>query len=279
VTRLRIGISTCPNDTFAFHALLAGEVRVAGCELEFTLADVEELNAGMFAGRFDVCKVSFHAALAHAEHVVVLPSGSALGYGVGPVLLASPDHSAWDPAAARRVLAPGRWTTASLLMRLFHPEVAELEQVGFWEIMPALQARQADFGVCIHEGRFTWQEQGLHHIEDLGERFEREADAALPLGGIVAQRSLDPGLTRAVARGIRESLEWGRSHREACLSSMRAHAQEESDEVLWGHVELYVNEWTLELGEEGQRAFAALSSLARARGLLRAGGELEVLGD
>jgi len=277
VTRVRIGISTCPNDTFAFHALLAGEVRVPGCELEFTLADVEELNAGMFAGRFDVCKVSFHAALAHAEHVVVLPSGSALGYGVGPVLLGSPEHAAWDPARAGRVLAPGRWTTASLLMRLFHPEVAEMKQVSFSEIMPALRARRADFGVCIHEGRFTWREEGLHHIEDLGERFERKAGAALPLGGIVARRSLDSALTRAVALGIRESLEWGRAHREACLASMRAHAQEESDEVLWDHVELYVNAWTFELGDEGRRAFSALASLGRARGLLRPESELVVL--
>ncbi len=274
---LQIGISTCPNDTFAFHALLTGEVEIQGCELEFTLADVEELNAGMFAGRFDVCKVSFHAALAHAENIIVLPSGSALGYGVGPVLLGSPACEHWDPSQKKRVLAPGKWTTASLLMRLFHPEVETLDQVVFSEIMPRLQRDEADYGVCIHEGRFTWKEQGLHLIEDLGERFERQTTSALPLGGLVAQRSLGDEMQTKLARGIQESIAWGLANRAACLGSMRRYAQEDKDEVLWSHIELYVNAWTLDLGTEGRRALTALAKLARERGLLQPGVELRVL--
>lgn len=275
--RLRVGISTCPNDTFAFHALLSGEVRIPGVELDFTLLDVEELNEGLAAGRFDVCKVSFHAALLRAEELVVLPSGSALGYGVGPVLLGAPGRERFDPALARCVLSPGRWTTATLLMRLFHPEVEELEQTVFSEIMPRLRAGEADYGVCIHEGRFTWRDQGLAFVEDLGERFERETSSALPLGGIVARRSLPGHLLQEIARAVGDSVEWGLANREACEGTMRRYAQEASPEVLWAHVELYVNRWTRDLGSEGLAALSALGDLARGRGILRPGASLEVL--
>ncbi|MAB81080.1 MAG: hypothetical protein CMJ89_17175 [Planctomycetes bacterium] len=274
---LRIGISTCPNDTFTFHALMNGEVSVPGLELEFTLADVEELNEAMFAGRLDVAKVSFHAALENAKNIVVLPSGSALGFGVGPVLLGAPGRQHWRADQARRVLAPGRWTTASLLMRLFHPEVDELEHLVFSEIMAELAAGRADYGVCIHEGRFTWEAAGLSWIEDLGARFERETASALPLGGMVAQRRLSQDAQRSVALAIRASLQWARLHPDACLQSMRRFAQEETDDVLWQHVDLYVNEWTSELGDEGRAALNSLAELARQRGLLACGEALHVL--
>jgi 1,4-dihydroxy-6-naphthoate synthase len=162
-------------------------------------------------------------------------------------------------------------------MHLFHPEVDALEQVIFSEIMPRLRAGTADYGVCIHEGRFTWEACGLTLVEDLGERFERETASALPLGGLVARRALPEKVIHAVAQAIRESLEWGLAHREACLTSMRRYAQEERDEVLWGHVELYVNAWTRELGDEGRAAIDALGALARERGLLAYGEVLQVL--
>jgi 1,4-dihydroxy-6-naphthoate synthase len=275
--RLRVGISPCPNDTFAFHGLMAGAVEVeADVALDVELADVEELNRRVLAGELDIAKTSFHAALAAAGEVRVLPAGSALGRGVGPLLLSAELGAAPGPSA--RVLCPGRWTTATLLWELFHAGHGVVEQRVFSEIMPALVARRADFGVCIHEGRFTWERHGLGRVEDLGETWERATGAPLPLGGIVARRSVDDATARAVSDAIRRSIEWGRAHRGSALAAMRSHAQELSDDVLWAHVDLYVGEHTLELGDEGRRALDTLSELARQRGLLpRTASRLEVL--
>lgn len=272
---LQIGISTCPNDTFCFHALLNGEITIPGLKLEFTLADVEQLNEGMLAGRFDVCKVSAHAALLAWDRVGALSSGWALGHGVGPVVLSAQPRHVLTPNS--RVLAPGQWTTAHLLWKLFHDPPGQLEQCVFSEIMPALQRGAAELGVCIHEGRFTWEAAGLHLFEDLGVRWAEISHTPLPLGGIVARRELDPGLCLQVQQAIADSLAWAHAHRESALESMRRHAQEESDEVLWGHVELYVNAWTQALGKEGEAALALLSKLAGERGLIPSGGTLEVL--
>jgi len=267
VQTVRLGISTCPNDTFAFHALLAGEVEPRGVRLAIELADVEELNRRALAGALDVSKVSFHAALAMAGDVVVLPTGSALGRGVGPLVLTGGSaRPVGSPEA--RVLCPGRWTTATLLWRLFHPTQPRVEQRVLSEIMPALRRGEADLGVCIHEGRFTWRQQGLGFVEDLGETWERETSAALPLGGIVARRALGRERIDAVQDAIARSLDWARAHRDACLASMRRHAQELDDDVLWSHVELYVNDETRELGSEGRAALAALAARAHERGLL-----------
>lgn len=279
MTRLRIGISTCPNDTFAFHALMTGEVDAEGLELEFELLDVEELNRGMAAGRFDVAKMSFAEMLRLADELVLLPSGSALGFGVGPVVLSrpgytpSPERSAQLPEGAR-VLCPGEGTTASLLWRLFHPEPARIEQVIFHEIMPRLARDEADLGVCIHEGRFTWHESGLGFVEDLGARWEAETGAPLPLGGIAARRTLAAPVRRRLAKAVRRSIEWSLAHREADgppergpMVSMAAHAQDQSSEVIWAHVDLYVNPWTVELGQEGARAIELLSAKATELGL------------
>lgn len=272
---LQVGISTCPNDTFSFHALLTQELTTPGLELEFTLADVEELNQGMFEGRFDVCKVSAHAALLACDRVGALSSGWALGHGVGPVVLSREPRHALTPRS--RVLAPGEWTTAHLLWRLFHDPPGQVGQRVFSEIMPALQSGAADLGVCIHEGRFTWEAAGLHLFEDLGTSWAGLTSAPLPLGGIVARRGLDPELRRRVQVAIKDSLDWAQAHRERALQSMRRHAQEESDEVLWSHVELYVNRWTRELGAEGAAALGTLSALASAKGLIPAQAALDVL--
>jgi 1,4-dihydroxy-6-naphthoate synthase len=265
---IRLGISTCPNDTFAFHALMSGEVESPEIDFEIELADVQELNERMLEGGFDLAKVSFAAALAMAERVEVLPTGAALGFGVGPLLLASPRRRDREPGSVPRVLCPGEWTTATLLWRLFHPEPVHLGQRVFSEIMPALERGEADLGVCIHEGRFTWRESGLEKIEDLGETWEESTGTALPLGGIVARRDLPSPVTAEAIRVIRKSIRWGLAHRERCLVTMRRHAQEQTDRVLLQHVELYVNDSTVTLGPEGRRALTALSEAARERGLL-----------
>ena len=259
--RLELGISTCPNDTFAFHGLLAGEVDPCGFEFAIELADVQSLNEQAAAGRCDALKLSFAAALRLSDELLVLPVGAALGRGVGPVVLA-PRRSPASPV----VLAPGEDTTATLLWRLFHPGEGPLRQVVFSQIMPALARGEARCGVCIHEGRFTYGGWGLELVEDLGARWEAATGLALPLGGIVARRTLGAERTARLARAIRGSLDFARAHPERALSSMRRYAQEHSDEVLRQHVELYVTDETAELSADGERALAELARRAREAG-------------
>ena len=278
--RLRLGISTCPNDTFLFHGLLTGEVEVKGHQLEIELLDVQELNQRLLdpgtAPPFDVAKASYHLALLMAEELVALPTGSALGFGNGPLLLARAGLEPPTPTRSSRVLCPGAHTTAALLYRLFYPDAADAEHVIFSEVMPALERGAADLGVCIHEGRFTYAESGLGLVEDLGARWESETGAPLPLGGIFARRALPEATVDAVQDALRRSLALARTHPEATLESMRRHAQEFSDDVLWSHVDLYVNEWTRDLGATGRSALEVLAQRAAQTGLVQPGTTLEV---
>jgi 1,4-dihydroxy-6-naphthoate synthase len=268
---LRLGISTCPNDTFAFHGLLSRGRSLGERALEFELADVQELNERFLAGDFDAAKISCHAALADPDGLWWLRAGSALGRGVGPLVLATRR----DLPANPRVLAPGEHTTANLLWKLFHPGEGRVEQRVFSEIMPALVRGEADLGVCIHEGRFTYAERGLIRLEDLGETWERATGAALPLGGIAARRSLGPDAARDLEDSIAWSIDFARSRPDDALETMRAHAQELADDVLWQHVELYVNRHTTDLGAPGLRALEALAERARAAGCGAPGARLE----
>jgi 1,4-dihydroxy-6-naphthoate synthase len=262
---IRLGISTCPNDTFAFHALMHRMVDWRGLEFSIELLDIQQLNDRLRAGDFDVAKTSFHAALSMADRVVVLPSGSALGFGVGPLLLAAEANT--RPATSdQTALCPGQQTTATLLLDLFYPNTVTVRHVLFSEIMPALKRRDADFGVCIHEGRFTWQQQGLALVEDLGTRWETETECPLPLGGLVASRNLPAETIASIQAVIRESLGFALADRSSTLPTMRKYAQEFDDHVLMQHVDLYVNDWTLDLGETGKRALHALSERAKSIG-------------
>jgi 1,4-dihydroxy-6-naphthoate synthase len=269
---IRLGISPCPNDTFAFHALLARKIAIAGLELAIELADIEALNLRFARGELDAAKVSFAAALRFGDRCRVLPSGAALGFGVGPLLLARRGMPGAEHAripAGARVLLPGEHTTAHLLFRLFHPEGGHVEHVPFFEIMPALERGDADFGVCIHEGRFTWREHELELVEDLGSSWESRTRAPLPLGGIVVARDLPRELATALDRAIKASIDYAREHREEASATMREHARELSDAVLWAHVELYVTNWTRDMGSTGARALAELARAARAIGWTR----------
>ncbi len=265
--KIHIGISTCPNDTFTFHGLMTRSVDWRGLEFEVELIDIQQLNDRLFDGDFNAAKTSFHAALLLADETVVLPSGSALGFGVGPLLLSS--EPGQTPSNDKQLtLCPGKHTTASLLNSLFYPETTRVEHVVFSQIMPRLQEKEADFGVCIHEGRFTWEQQGLGLVEDLGTRWETETNCPLPLGGIVARRSLTDEVIARVQGVIRDSLEFALADRDAALPTMRKYAQEFDDDVLMKHVDLYVNEWTTDLGSTGNNALQQLSERARSIGLV-----------
>lgn len=268
---VKLAISTCPNDTFAFHAILNNKIDLQGMEFEIQLLDIQELNDGLLAGQFEVAKVSFHAALQVADEITVLPSGSALGFGVGPLLLAA--QPAMSPGTStgsgqqQLTLCPGSHTTAYMLFRLFYGMDAPVEHVVFSDIMPALKNQRASFGVCIHEGRFTWESQGLYLVEDLGTRWETETQSPLPLGGIVIRNSVEQERLRQIQNIIRESIQYGLRHRQETIPTMKRYAQELDDKVLMQHVDLYVNQWTVELGDVGRKALHTLSDKAVATGL------------
>ncbi len=280
---IHLGISTCPNDTFAFHAILERKIDLRDLDFHVELQDVEQLNERLLAGEFDVCKASFHAALLLTDEMGVLPSGSALGYGVGPLLLAArPESRKRDAGQSKRarVLCPGPHTTATLLYQLFHPSEGRIEHTVFSEIMPALQRGAADFGVCIHEGRFTYEQHGLALVEDLGTVWEESTGTPLPLGGILARWRLGSDVLDRVQAVVRDSIRYGIEHRQETLATMRRYAQELDDDVIFAHVDLYVNDWTLDLGAQGRAALAQLNELAQRAGLLPAGrAPLKVVGD
>lgn len=264
---IRLGISTCPNDAFAFHALIHRIVDWQGLDFQVELLDIQQLNDGLFTDQWDVAKASFHAALHLADRTVVLPSGSALGFGVGPLLLASRPGIV-PTAPAQLALSPGMHTTAALLFALFHPGTARVEHCLFSEIMPRLKRASAEFGVCIHEGRFTWQDEGLFLVEDLGTRWEQATGSPLPLGGILANRRLPQEVIDRVQSVIRASLDHALANPQQALVTMRRYAQEFDDQVLMGHVDLYVNRWTQDLGDTGRAALESLSTMAKSIGLV-----------
>jgi 1,4-dihydroxy-6-naphthoate synthase len=257
--RYKLGISTCPNDTFMFHALLEKRVRCNGFELDIELMDVQQLNEGLARGDVHFSKASCFAAASLRDRYELCRSGAALGYGVGPLVLARQGMP--HEITEGRVLAPGNMTTAYLLFQHFFPNATTIHHVVFSEIMPALERGEADYGVVIHEGRFTYQKSGLALVADLGALWEREFLLPLPLGCIVADRSLPHEHRAAFSRAVRESVEYGYAHKDEALLTMRRYAQELEDSVIWKHVDLYVNQWSLDLGGEGARAFECFERL------------------
>jgi 1,4-dihydroxy-6-naphthoate synthase len=267
--RIRLGISPCPNDTFAFHGMLERRVDMRGLEVEPELVDVQQLNDGLFAGRYDVAKASFHAALLLADRFVVLGAGSALGFGVGPLVVSAGDGA--SPGPGMRVLCPGPTTTGTLLYRCIHPGGGRIDHAVFSEIGAAVLRGDADLGVLIHEGRLTYERDGLTLVEDLGASFERLADAPIPLGGILASADLPDGVAGTFTAVLRDSIAYGWAHRDEALITIRRHAQELDENVIWPYVELYVNDHTVDLGDAGARALEVLEATARSAGVIPAG--------
>jgi 1,4-dihydroxy-6-naphthoate synthase len=254
--KLTLGISPCPNDTFIFDALVNGALDSGDLRFEVVHEDVETLNEWALEGRLDVSKISYGVVPEIAARYVVLASGGALGHGVGPLLVARPGTE-FRPEAAR-VAIPGRHTTAHLLFSLAYPGPVRKEFMVFSEIERAVLSGVADAGVIIHEGRFTYEAKGLVKVLDLGEHWERTTRAPVPLGAIVARRTLDPGLRRALERLVRTSAERALASRPAISAYVRRHAQEMEEDVMRRHIELYVNEHSVDLGESGRRAVETL---------------------
>ncbi|HEY3765869.1 MAG TPA: MqnA/MqnD/SBP family protein [Gaiellales bacterium] len=276
--KLRLGISTCPNDTFAFHAILERRIDLRGLEFETELLDVQQLNDGLFAGRYDVSKASFYAALLLAGDYGVVRAGAALGFGVGPLIVAARPGVAPSPAA--RVLCPGETTTATLLYRSLHPGMGELRHAVFSDIGAALRAGDADLGVLIHEGRLTYERDGLVLVEDLGASFERVARAPVPLGGILARLTLPDDVVDRFTAVLRDSIAYAWANRDDVLVTIRRHAQELGEDVIWPYVDLYVTGHTVDLGADGERALDTLERTAIAAAAVPPGTpKLRVLGE
>lgn len=259
---LRFGFTPCPNDAFAFHALVHRLVP-APFELEPVLLDIEELNWRAGAAELELTKLSFGAAAAAGDRYLLLRSGAALGRGVGPLVVSSVGGSL-DDAAAGRVAVPGRETTAFLLLRLAAPALGEVVELRYDRILDATAAGEVDAGLIIHESRFTYREHGLVSVADLGQWWERETGLPVPLAGIFARADLDPELVGEAESAIRASVEYAFADPEASRDYVRSLSQEMSDEVCAAHIALYVNEHSVDVGDEGLEAIDRLLGRAGA---------------
>jgi len=266
---LSLGFSPCPNDCFMFDAIVNRRVDLEGLEFTERLADVEALNTSAFAGEADVTKLSYHAYAYCADRYVLLDAGSALGRNCGPLVISKRPIAREEVAAGRlKIAIPGRYTTANFLFGLAFPDARNKTELVFSEIEPALLRGDVDAGVIIHENRFTYQSKGLKKVIDLGEFWETETGSPLPLGGIVIRRSLPDDVKHRVNRVLRRSVEYAFANRSASLPYVRAHAQEMDEEVMYKHIDLYVNEYSIDLGAEGRRAVETLFDRARGAGII-----------
>ena len=266
---LSLGFSPCPNDCFMFDAIVNRRVDLEGLDFDERLADVEALNRAAFEGAVDVTKLSYHAYAYCADKYVLLDAGSALGRGCGPLVIAKRPIALGELAAGRlRVAVPGVYTTANFLFSLAFPNARDKSPLIFSDIEGAVLSGEYDAGVIIHENRFTYEDKGLLKIVDLGEFWEHQTGAPIPLGGIVIRRSLPDEVKHAVNRVVRRSVEYAFAHRHVSLPYVRAHAQEMSDEVMYRHIDLYVNGYSLDLGVDGRAAVRTLFDLARDRALI-----------
>lgn len=273
--KLSLGFSPCPNDTFIFDAMIHHKVDTEGLSFEVFYEDVETLNQKAFNGDLDITKLSYHAYAYLTENYVLLHSGSALGFGVGPLLICN------DPAilqegieslASRignlRVGIPGKYTTANFLLGLAFPEAENKMEMKFSDIEPALLNHRIDLGVIIHENRFTYEDKGLLKVIDLGEYWEKLTSCPIPLGGIMVRRSLPEDIKQKVNRIIQRSVMFAIKNPLSGLDFIRSHAQEMSTEVMYKHIELYVNRYSVDLGDEGRRAVKIFFGEALKKGII-----------
>jgi len=266
-TKLTLGYSPCPNDCFIFDALVHRKIDTEELEFEVVLEDVETLNQKALQGELDITKLSFHAYAKVVENYILLRAGSALGFNCGPLLIKSKVKS--QKSKDNWVVAiPGELTTANFLLSIAYPEIKNKKVMLFNEIEDAVLSGKVDAGLIIHESRFTYQDKGLEKIADLGEFWENLIHAPIPLGGIFMKRNLDVSLQRKVNALIRKSVEYAFQNPESSMPYVREHAQEMSEEVMKKHIALYVNEFSVDLGEQGIKAVELLFKHGQNTGII-----------
>jgi 1,4-dihydroxy-6-naphthoate synthase len=263
---VQLGYSFCPNDTFIFYALAHAKVATPFPITE-VLEDVETLNRWALEGRLPLTKISYAAYGRLREQYVALRSGGALGRGVGPLLVAKGKLGSLE---GKRVAIPGRNTTAFMLLTFYAETGGQFVPVEmrYDAIMPAVERGEVDAGLIIHESRFTYHLHGLHKEVDLGEWWEADTGLPLPLGAILARRDLGEATIQALDKAIRQSLEYAHAHPEETVAYIKQHAAELEDEVIWAHIRTYVNDFSLDVGLEGQRAVVELFQRGESKGLI-----------
>jgi 1,4-dihydroxy-6-naphthoate synthase len=263
--KLTLGFSPCPNDTFIFDALVNKKIDIGGFEFEVILEDVETLNEWALQGRLDITKLSFPAFFQSSDEYVLLNSGSALGKGVGPVLISRSgikDEANIDHAT---IALPGINTTANLLFSFAYPNVLNKRFMIFSRIEEEVLSGNADLGVIIHENRFTYQQKGLYKVKDLGEYWEQKMKAPIPLGAIAIKRRSGAAADK-INSLIRRSLEYAYSNYPFITDYVKQHSQEMSEEVMRQHIDLYVNNYSLDLGADGKHAIETLHDVFKQPG-------------
>ncbi|MGF1924141.1 MAG: menaquinone biosynthesis family protein [Bacteroidia bacterium] len=272
--KLSLGFSPCPNDTFIFDALIHHKIDTEGLSFEVSFDDVETLNQKAFKGELDITKLSFHAFAYVVEQYALLSAGSALGFGVGPLLTCKQENleriktMLSTDGSMLSVGIPGKYTTANFLLGIAYPQLTQKKEMAFNEIEQALIEDRIDLGLIIHENRFTYQDKGLAKVLDLGEHWEQLTGSAIPLGGIVISRNLDVSIHQKVDRLIRKSVEYAFANPKSGIDFIREHAQEMKEEVMYKHIELYVNQYSINLGKEGKEAIDTLFGMAKERGII-----------
>jgi len=267
MNKLKLAFSPCPNDTFIFDAMVHHKIDTEGIIFEYTMADVEELNQAAFNNEPDICKVSYHAYLYLIDKYVLLHSGSALGMDVGPLFISKNNVNKED-FSKLNVAIPGKYTTAHLLLSIIFPEIVNKTEILFSDIEDKVISKEFDAGVIIHENRFTYHERGLRLISDLGKEWFKLTKQAIPLGGIVVKRDLPDNQKQSIDRVLKRSVEYAFANPDSAKDFIRCNAQEMSQEVMYKHINLYVNEFTRNLGDKGMNAIICLFEKAVEKGLL-----------
>lgn len=271
--KLSLGFSPCPNDTFIFDALIHHKIDTEGLEFEVFFDDVETLNQKALRSELDITKLSFHAFAHVVEKYALLDAGSALGFGVGPLLICKNEDLIGSERLTQKdstlsVAIPGELTTANFLLGIAFPNLLNKQVMVFSEIQDALLNHRIDLGLIIHENRFTYTEKGLHKIVDLGSYWEELTGCAIPLGGIVINRKLDHEIQLKVNRLIRKSVEFAFQNPKSGIDFISAHAQEMEEAVMYKHIDLYVNKYSVDLGTEGRKAIDILFKMAQEKGII-----------
>ena len=260
--KLTLGFSPCPNDTFIFDALVNKKIDTEGFEFDAILADVETLNQWALEGKLDITKLSFPAFFKSLNNYTLLNAGSAVGNGVGPLLISDAKHEITNEEINQASIAlPGENTTANLLFSFAYPEATDKKFMIFSAIEGALVNKEVDLGVIIHENRFTYQQKGLHKVKDLGEYWEEKMELPLPLGGIAINQSIKRSVALKVNELIRKSLEFAFKNHPVIPEYVKEHSQEMNEDVMRQHIDLYVNDFSLDLGEDGKLAIESLHQL------------------
>lgn len=261
--QLTLGFSTCPNDTFMFDAMVNRRIQTEGFSFLTELTDIEKLNQHAIAAEFDILKISYAAYPGVSDHYQILNSGSALGHANGPLLVSK--HKIYpDEVDHLKIAIPGFSTTANLLLDVAHPNAINRKEYVFSDIEDVVLSGEADAGLLIHENRFTYEERGLKKIVDLGSWWEEKTHLPIPLGGIVVKRVLPQTVKEAIGRVLKNSVSFAFENPSASEGFIRQHAQSMKADVVNKHINLYVNQYSIDLGEKGRKAIEGLFEQATA---------------